>query len=87
MEYKRLSSKGGLNVPVKLRRFMGIEPKDPMELEVNEKNELVVRPYQVRCIFCGEQDVVIKKNGKGVCQNCAEQMIEAYGNVQRKGME
>ena len=45
MEYKRITSKGGVNIPVKLRRSMGIEPRDAIELEVNDRNELVIRAY------------------------------------------
>lgn len=70
MEFKRISSKGGLNIPVKLRRNMGIENGDPMELEINEKNELVVRYYTPRCIFCTAHDIVLTKNGKGICSEC-----------------
>lgn len=87
MEFKRLSSKGGLNIPIKLRRFMGIEPRDPMELEVNENNELVVRAYQTRCIFCGKQDVILKKNGKGICSACADQVVDEYVQMKRKELE
>lgn len=83
MEYKRISSKGGLNIPVRLRREMGIEPKDGMELEMNEKNELVVRPYQARCIFCCGQDMILKINGKGICLACAEQAAE-LAKMERK---
>ena len=53
MEYKRITSKGGVNIPVKLRRSMGMEPRDAIELEVNDRNELVIRAYQARCIYCG----------------------------------
>ena len=31
MEYKRITSKGGINIPVKLRRSMGMEPRDAVE--------------------------------------------------------
>lgn len=86
MEYKRISSKGGVNIPVKLRRFMGIMPKDPVELEINEKNELVVRAYQVRCIFCGKQDVILRKNGKGICKECADQLESDYVNIKGKDL-
>ena len=48
MEYKRITSKGGVNIPVKLRRSMGMEPRDAIELEVNDRNELVIRAYQAR---------------------------------------
>lgn len=87
MEFKRLSSKGGINVPIKLRRFMGIEPRDAIELEVNDRNELVVRAYQTRCIFCGKQEVILKKNGKGICKECADQVIDEYVKIKRKELE
>ena len=85
MEYKRITSKGGINIPVKLRRSMGMEPRDAVELDVNEKNELVIRAYQTRCIFCGGQDVILRKNGKGVCGACAYQVVDEY--VKRKREE
>lgn len=87
MEYKRITSKGGINVPVKLRRWMGLEPRDAIELDVNEKNELVVRAYQTRCIFCGNQEVILKKNGKGICNSCANQVVDEYVKLKRKELE
>ena len=84
MEYKRITSKGGLNIPVKLRRMMGIEPRDAMELDINEKNELVVRAYQARCIFCGNQEIILRQNGKGVCLECANHLVDTYVKQKRK---
>ena len=84
MEYKRITSKGGLNIPVKLRRWMGMEPRDAVELDINEKNELVVRAYQTRCIFCGCHDIILKQNGKGVCQECANHLVDGYVGHQRE---
>lgn len=84
MEYKRITSKGGLNIPVKLRRMMGIEPRDAMELDINEKNELVVRAYQARCIFCGNQEIILRQNGKGVCNECAGHLADGYMKHRRK---
>ena len=43
MEYKRITSKGGVNIPVKLRRSMGMEPRDAIELEVNDRNDEYVK--------------------------------------------
>ena len=84
MEYKRITSKGGVNIPVKLRRSMGMEPRDAIELEVNDRNELVIRAYQPRCIYCGSGEIHLKKNGKGVCRACADQLVDEYVKQKRK---
>lgn len=84
MEYKRITSKGGVNIPVKLRRSMGMEPRDAIELEVNDRNELVIRAYQARCIYCGSGEIHLKKNGKGVCRACADQLVDEYVKQKRK---
>ena len=81
-EYKRITSKGGLNIPVSIRRAMGLQCRDAMELEVTGENELVVRPYQIRCIFCGNLDVMSKWKGKGICKECLAEIAKgAKSNV------
>lgn len=80
--YKRITSKGGLNIPVAIRRAMGLQCRDAMELEVTEKNELLIRPYQIRCIFCGDLDVMSTWKGKGVCKLCLAEIEKgAKSNV------
>lgn len=65
MEYKRITSKGGVNIPVKLRRSMGIEPRDAIELEVNDRNELVIRAYQAAASTAEVRKSILKKMAKG----------------------
>ena len=84
MEYKRITSKGGVNIPVKLRRSMGMEPRDAIELEVNDRNELVIRAYQARCIYCGGGDIHLKNSGHGVCRACADQRVDEDVKQKRK---
>jgi len=66
-----MSSHGSIGIPVAMRREMGIEAKDPMEITLNSKNEIVIRPYLLRCIFCGTQEGVKHYHGKGFCKSCA----------------
>lgn len=68
--YKRLSSHGSISVPVALRRQMGLESGDPMEVEQTEDGEIVIRAYQPRCIFCGTTENVTLFKGKGICMEC-----------------
>ena len=74
--YKRITSSGGVSIPVGIRRAMGIQCQDAMELEVTEKNELIVRPHQIRCIFCGNLDVMSTWKGKGICKPCLAGIVE-----------
>lgn len=65
MEYKRITSKGGVNIPVKLRRSMGMEPRDAIELEVNDRNELVIRAYQAAASTAAAGKSILRKMAKG----------------------
>ena len=49
--YKKLNKRGGINIPASVRREMGWEPEDAMELEVTPDNRLVMKQYQPRCVI------------------------------------
>lgn len=68
--YKRLNKRGGMSIPASVRREMGWEPEDAMELEVTKDNQLIMKQYQPRCVFCGEMDDVVTISGKGICRSC-----------------
>lgn len=71
--YKKVSSHGSINIPVALRRELGIEPRDAMEVDA-ENGKIVIKPYVERCIFCRGEDKVRRLNGKGVCESCLEKL-------------
>lgn len=71
--YKKISSHGSINIPVAMRREMGIQGGDPMEVSL-EGNIVTVKPYSPRCIFCGtNENVNWMLHGKHVCSYCKEQ--------------
>ena len=51
-----------------------------MTLFLQTENELVVRPYQIRCIFCGELEVEIRQKGKGICRSCLDEIMKGVEN-------
>lgn len=71
--YKKISSHGSINIPVAMRRELGIEPKDPMVLQA-VGGEIRVTPYVLRCNFCGETEKVREFRGKGICMTCAAKL-------------
>ena len=78
--YKKLSSHGSINIPVAMRREIGIQGGDPMEVSL-EGNAVTVKPYLPRCIFCGtNEDVNWMLHGKYVCGACrSEEFTDIRG--------
>lgn len=76
--YKKLSSHGSINIPVALRRQMGIQGGDPMEVSLNN-GVVTVKPYTPRCMFCDTTDNVKLLFGKGICPECAREAVRMTG--------
>ena len=74
-EYKKVTSHGSISIPVAMRRGLGIEPRDPMVLEEHQ-GEIRIKPYTLRCIFCGETEGVHELHGKGICVDCTAKAFE-----------
>jgi AbrB family looped-hinge helix DNA binding protein len=45
MSVVKISSKGQITIPVKIRTFLGVQPKDKLELLVRG-NEVIVQPVK-----------------------------------------
>lgn len=73
--YKKITSHGSINIPVAMRRELGIEPKDPMIVE-QEGGAIKIKPYAPHCIFCGATEGVEEFQGRGICSACAAQAAE-----------
>ena len=61
--YKKMTSHGSISIPVAMRRELGIEPKDPMIVEEHQ-GEIRIKPYTLRCNFCGTTEDVHEFHGK-----------------------
>lgn len=62
---------GRIVIPKEICSKLGLEPKDSLEIFV-EETRLVLSKYEPACIFCGEvQDTVMYKK-KLVCTKCIE---------------
>lgn len=73
--HKRITSHGSINIPRALRTEMGMQERDPVEVVV-ENNQIVVKPYNVRCIFCGTTEDVKEFMNKGICRGCLTKLQE-----------
>lgn len=72
---RKVDELGRVVIPIELRRTLGIDEKDALEIYVdNEK--IVLKKYEPACIFCSSADDVQTFKGKLVCSDCVKKMVE-----------
>ena len=62
-------------LPIELRRTLGIEEKDRIEIFVDGES-IILRKYQPACIFCDNAKDIINYKGKNICPDCIRAMSE-----------
>ena len=76
---RKIDSLGRIVLPIELRRTMGIQIKDPVEIFV-DKEYILLKKYAPSCVLCGGDDALVAFRGRNVCKNC----IEAVKNNNNK---
>ena len=75
---RKVDELGRVVIPIELRRTLGIDEKDALEIYVdNEK--IILKKYEPACIFCGNADYIQNYKGKLVCKECVENMATHVG--------
>ncbi|MBR6337227.1 MAG: AbrB/MazE/SpoVT family DNA-binding domain-containing protein [Ruminococcus sp.] len=61
---------GRIVLPIELRRTLGINVKDSVEI-YTDNDTIILRKYQQSCIFCGANESLSEYRGKMICSRCA----------------
>lgn len=69
---RKVDELGRIVIPIELRRTMGIEEKDPLEIYTTG-DSIVLKKYERGCVFCGDMNPQVFK-GKMVCKGCVQEM-------------
>lgn len=72
---RKVDELGRIVLPIELRRTLGIEEKDRIEIFVDGES-IILRKYQPACIFCGNAKDIINYKGKNICPDCIRAMSE-----------
>jgi len=67
---RNIDNLGRIVIPKELRTTMEIEIKDPIEIYVDEKGNIVLKKFKPSCVFCGGEEDADEYKGKYICQNC-----------------
>ncbi len=70
---RKVDELGRIVLPIELRRTLGIDIKDAIEIYV-DNSTIVLKKYEPTCVFCGESENVITYKDKIVCKSCLEEM-------------
>ena len=72
---RKVDELGRIVLPIELRRTLGIEEKDRIEIFVDGES-IILRKYQPSCIFCDNAKEIINYKGKNICPDCIRAMNE-----------
>ena len=72
---RKVDELGRIVLPIELRRTLGIEEKDRIEIFVDGES-IIQRKYQSACIFCDNAKDIINYKGKNICPDCIRAMTE-----------
>lgn len=72
---RKVDELGRIVLPIELRRTLGIEEKDRIEIFVDGES-IILRKYQPACIFCDNAKDIINYKGKNICPGCIRAMNE-----------
>ena len=70
---RQLDSLGRVVLPIELRRTLGINTKDMLQILV-EGNSVILRKYEQNCHFCGGTAGLSPFKGKLICKHCLKEI-------------
>ena len=74
---KKISKSGGITIPARLRRQLGITAGEKVELKVDKNGNLGVERIEGSCLLCQRHDDLLKIDGVYICMECAEKVQQA----------
>lgn len=66
---RKVDELGRIVLPIEMRRTLGIEERDPLEIYV-DGDSVILKKVQTACVFCGSTKDVLSFEGKNVCLDC-----------------
>jgi len=77
---RKVDELGRVVLPIELRRNLGIEEKDSLEIYVNG-DEVVLKKYNPGCRCCGSMEGIVEVKGIALCEECIEKYHKAMSTL------
>lgn len=72
---RRIDDLGRIVLPIELRKKMGIEQRDAIEIYV-DGDRVILKKHETECIFCGSKKDISEYKGKNICGACIKNLSE-----------
>lgn len=87
---RRISSKGGITIPQRLRHEAGLIPGIAVDIvaipgRYSTEISLGIRPHAPTCRRCGSIEGVIDAEGITACRKCLREMLEVVSEEDGNG--
>ncbi len=70
---RKVDELGRIVIPIELRRTLGVDERDPMEIYVNEET-IVLKKFESSCVFCGKTKELTRFRNKNICDMCLNEL-------------
>ena len=77
---RRLDELGRITLPIELRRTLGINDREPLEIYVDE-DKIILTKYEPADIFTGIKEDLIDYCGKKISRSSIEEMAKLAGLI------
>ena len=74
---RKVDDLGRIVLPIELRRSLGIDVKDPIEIYIDD-DTIILRKHDPSCVFCGSNKDIIAYRGKTICAECAKALCPEH---------
>lgn len=85
--YKRIQANGSFTIPSAMRKRLGLEPRDALELVEQENGNILLRRHNPQCIWCRSEENVTVVKGVRMCLNCYNKIRPVKEEEQRNACE
>jgi len=76
---RKVDELGRIVLPIELRRTLGIDEKDALEIYVDQE-KIRLKKYEPACVFCGNTNDNQLFHSKNVCRECVVAMGETIAS-------
>ncbi len=70
---RKVDELGRIVIPMEIRKQFNIEIQDELEIFI-DRNFIMLKKYEPRCIFCGNEKGVIEFSERLICNKCLEKL-------------
>ncbi len=70
---RKVDDLGRIVIPIELRRTLGINVKDPLEIYI-QGEQIILSKYADSCTFCGAEAESLRFKDKAICQECMAEL-------------